>query len=307
MEKWELKQMQSLPLKIKIEKTKLRIREWYDHWNGDVYVSFSGGKDSTVLLDIVRQCYPDIPAVFVDTGLEYPEIREFVKTINNVIIRKPELTFKQVLDKYGYPVISKEVSRDIYYARSCPDGKTADKFIRGSDYHKKYGDRFLLEKWNFLKDSVIPISNKCCDIIKKRPMKKYQKESKKYPYIGTLASESRLRKKEYLRSGCNAFNNKNPISTPLGFWTEQDILKYIKEFNIPYASVYGKIVENEKKKLHTTGENRTGCMFCMFGCHLEKEPNKFQRMKITHPKQYDYCINKLKLGKVLEYINVPYN
>ena len=47
-------------------------------------------------------------------------------------------------------------------------------------------------------------------------------------------------------------------------------------------------------------------MFCMFGAHLEKEPNRFQRLKETHPKQYDYCINKLGLGEVLDYINVKY-
>ena len=58
--------------------------------------------------------------------------------------------------------------------------------------------------------------------------------------------------------------------------------------------------------LEFTGEQRTGCMFCMFGCHLEKSPNRFERMKKTHPKQYNYCINKLKLGEVLDYIGVKY-
>lgn len=50
----ELKQMQSLPLEIKIRMTERRIREWYEHYQGQVYVSFSGGKDSTVLADIVH-------------------------------------------------------------------------------------------------------------------------------------------------------------------------------------------------------------------------------------------------------------
>jgi hypothetical protein len=84
-------------------------------------------------------------------------------------------------------------------------------------------------------------------------------------------------------------------------------LKYIKQFNIPYASIYGDIVENEHGKLMTTGVSRTGCMFCMFGVHLEKNPNRFQRMAVTHPKQYDYCINKLGCGKVLDYIGVDYS
>ena len=121
---------------------------------------------------------------------------------------------------------------------------------------------------------------------------------------------------------------KDPKSKPLSFWTEQDILRYIKQFNVPYCPVYGDIQikrssANEQIKgqinlidylgcyepedtLETTGCDRTGCMFCMFGCHLEKEPNRFQRMKQTHPKQYEYCMDKLGLKEVLEYIGVPY-
>ena len=68
---WELKQMQSMPLDIKIKMTEHRIRDWYDYWGGEVYVSFSGGKDSTVLLDIVRRLYPDVEAVFINTGLDF--------------------------------------------------------------------------------------------------------------------------------------------------------------------------------------------------------------------------------------------
>ena len=85
----ELRLLQNYPLELKIEKTKLRIKEWYEYYNGEVYVSFSGGKDSTVLLDIVRSVYPEVEAVFSDTGLEFPEIREFVKSKENVTIIKP--------------------------------------------------------------------------------------------------------------------------------------------------------------------------------------------------------------------------
>ena len=119
----DLYQMQSLSLKAKIRMTKWRIREWVDMYGEDgVYVSFSGGKDSTVLLDIARQLYPNIKAVFVDTGLEYPEIRLFVKTVSNVDWIRPKLTFRQVIEKYGYPFISKEVSERVYGAK---------KFLRG--------------------------------------------------------------------------------------------------------------------------------------------------------------------------------
>lgn len=107
----DLAQMQSLPLKAKIQMTKRRIIDWYEYWDGQVYVSFSGGKDSTVLVDLVRNAcgLKDVPLVFVDTGLEYPEIREFVKSFDNVTWLKPKMNFKQVIEKYGYPFISKEV------------------------------------------------------------------------------------------------------------------------------------------------------------------------------------------------------
>lgn len=101
-----------------------RIRGWYEHYNGNVAVSFSGGKDSVVLLDIARNhwmCGYDIKAVFVDTGLEYPEIRKFVKTFDNVEIIRPKMNFVEVIKKYGYPIISKEISMILYYARSGGD------------------------------------------------------------------------------------------------------------------------------------------------------------------------------------------
>jgi len=318
----DLKIMQSWSLQRKIQVTQTRIIEWYQHWEGKVYVSFSGGKDSTVLLDLARRIYPDVEAVFVDTGLEYPEIREFVKTKENVVWLYPQkynqktkqyerYTFKQVLDDYGYPVISKEVSDSIYCARSKPDGHRAKKFDSNSDYCKKYGKRYDLSKWKFLLESDIPISHMCCNVMKKNPVKNYEKENNIYPIIGTMACEAQHRKREWLKTGCNGFNKKRPTSQPISFWTEQDILQYIKEFNIPYASVYGEILQDEKGKYYTTGCDRTGCMFCMFGVHLEKEPNRFQRMKITHPKIYEYCMRPIEegglgLSKVLDYIGVKY-
>ena len=114
----DLQMKQALPLNVKVLLTKDRIRQWVNEFGTDgVYVSFSGGKDSTVLLHIVREQYPDIPAVFCDTGLEYPEIREFVKTFDNVTWLKPKMNFRKVIEKYGYPFISKEASERIQYAQ----------------------------------------------------------------------------------------------------------------------------------------------------------------------------------------------
>lgn len=340
----ELRQMQSMPLEYKILATQERIKAWYEGWTrfnirnlatgeerfetidtrdyyaepkisddetiesaypGQVYVSFSGGKDSTVLLHIARQMYPDIEAVFVNTGLEYPEIQKFVKTFDNVTILRPKMRFDEVIKTYGYPLISKEVAGKIYFARKgrkealmAFEGKTVD----GTE--SKYRQRY--KKWRPLCNSNVPISHKCCKAMKKEPAKAYEKETGRKPILATMAVESALRVRSWLQNGCNAFTAKRPSSQPMSFWTEQDVLRYAKENEIPIASVYGDIVYAENpeqmrfddwemdcgtEKLKTTGCNRTGCIFCGFGCHLEKEPSRFQRLKETHPRQYAYCMN----------------
>jgi 3'-phosphoadenosine 5'-phosphosulfate sulfotransferase (PAPS reductase)/FAD synthetase len=346
--------MQSLPLEAKILMTKRRIESWYEHWDGQVYVAFSGGKDCTVLKHIVDSMYADVPALFVNTGLEYPEIQRFVKDVKagkwgcfnpDVEIMRPEMRFDEVIVKYGYPVISKEVSEVIYSVRHSKPGKT--KTVRTKRLNGELLDnngnksQFNCEKWKFMLDAPFEVHNQCCAVMKKKPSKKYAKETGRKPFIATLASESRLRYQKWLRSGCNGFEDKAPTSQPLSFWTEQDILHYIKKFDVPYCPVYGEIQvkppeDTEKGQinlidylgcyepedtLETTGCDRTGCIFCMFGCHLEKEPNRFQRLKETHPRQYEYCIGGgemvdgkwqpskegLGLGKVLDYIGVKYD
>ena len=292
-----------MPLKDKIRFTQRRVNEWIDHFgvNG-CYVSFSGGKDSTVLLHIIRELYPDIEAVFVDTGLEYPEIRKFVKTFENVTILRPKMRFDKVIETYGYPIVSKEVSECIDQAR---------KYLKDNRHYKYRMDKLNGTKsshncpqWKFLLDAPFKISNKCCNVMKKMPVHNFYHKTGKTPFIATMAEESSLRQSQYLRQGCNGFKNKIPTSTPIAFWTEQDVLQYIYENNLPIASVYGEVIKGDK--YYTTGCERTGCMFCGYGCHLDKYPNRFQRLAETHPKQYDYIINTLGMGKVLDFINVEY-
>lgn len=306
----QLKMRQAMSLEDKIRFTERRINEWVKQFGEDgVYVSFSGGKDSTVLLDICRKLYPNIKAMFVDTGLEYPEIREFVKSFENVDIIRPKMMFNKVIEEYGFPIISKEVSEAIYNARKhLADGKKYKSFYQKLTGEGEFADKrkpFACTKWKFLLDAPFKISHKCCWIMKKTPAHNYYKETDRKPIIGTMAEESRLRTQQYLKQGCNGFENKIPTSTPMAFWTEQDVLAYIKKFNIPYASVYGELIEDENK-LKFTGCQRTGCMFCGFGCHLEKEPNRFQKLAHTHTHQWDYIINKLGMGKVLDFLNIEY-
>ena len=291
----------NMTLDDKIKRTKQLIMEWYAQFNGKVYVSFSGGKDSTVLLHIARNTLgcSDIVGVFDDTGLEYPEIRDFVKKQENIIWIKPKLSFKQVIEKYGYPIISKEQSYYIYQLRTTRSEKVRKLRLKGGTK----GKFKIADKWKPLINADFKINNACCDVMKKRPFKDFEKETGLNPIIGIMADESSLRFQKYMQGDCNQYSAKHPTSHPMMFWNEQDVLQYIKRNNLPIASVYGEIVE-ENGKLRTTGVHRTGCMFCMYGVHLEQiGQTRFDKMRITHPQLYDYIMHKLNGEHVLnEYL-----
>lgn len=376
----ELAIMQGYSIERKIQLTCERIKAWYEWWDGMVYVSFSGGKDSTVLLDLVRNVcgYDDVPAVFVDTGLEYPEIREFVKTFPNVEWLKPKMNFKQVIEQYGYPFFSKENSMAIEASRkyltklrekenALTDRQTIEGFygiadLMGIDrredknnplYQKlktgaipseeiplrakqvigikgNYSSMYDKTRFNFMLDADFEVSSKCCSVMKKAPAHEYNRRTGRKPMTGQQASESRLRASNWFKNGCNGFYMESPISNPMAFWTEQDVLLYIKTKQLRIASVYGEVVEDlanyegvegqmtfsdlddpmglelfdaDRPPLRTTGCDRTGCMFCGYGCHLDpKGEGRFLRMKTTHPKQYEYLMKPKEEGG-LDYKN----
>lgn len=273
--------------------------------------------------------------VFSDTGLEYPEIRKFVPNFADylrqqhgieveLVTVKPEMTFKQVIQQVGYPIGSKKIARAIYDCKHPTDKNQATRtlYLTGVKRDGTISKSFKLSKrWVPMIDSKFEVSDKCCEIMKKNPTKEFEKRTGMKGIVGTMACESNSRKETWMQYGCNAFEARRPQSKPLSFWTEQDILKYIVMFELPYASVYGEIVgqvfgggntevvhqdelrllmEEDKLPadtvLTTTGCQRTGCMFCMFGCHLEKQPNRFQKMKETHPAVYNYCMKPVEQG-----------
>ena len=344
------KKLLSLDLDDKVITSVEKLYEWYTEWGGQCYVSFSGGKDSTVLAYLVawylssfRTPPWELNLVFVNTGLEYPEIQKFVNeyagwlrrefphvTVNLVRLR-PKMSIRQIVTKYGYSVVSKEVADCIADAKSNPNGLRMRR-LRGEDMRRDGKPSvYNCPKWEYLLYAPFNISAKCCATMKKTPLKAYAHKTGQQAIVATMAEESRLRMTYWLKTGCNAFDGKRPMSKPMSFWTEQDVLRYISDNQIPIASVYGDIVasdgENDypstliEKPLHCTGCQRTGCMFCGFGAHLEKGENRFERMKHTHPKHYDFCIgggewdadglwkpNEKGLGyaRVLDYIGVRY-
>ena len=336
----DLKTMQSWPLERKIRVTQTRIIEWYQRYSGNAAVSFSGGVDSTVLLDLARRCYPDMEAVFVNTTLEFPEIIKFVKSFDHVTILKPKITYRNVIEKYGYPVISKEISNYVHRMRINADCMEAYKnkihlqsaewlrenldaipfsFLKcmlglSKERVEKFRETGVLPKskfaipseWHSLIEAPFEISDRCCYHLKKAPVKKYCNETGRRMIIGTLAEESMLRKQIWLKQGCNAFDASEPKSTPLSFWTAQDILRYLKLTNIPYCPLYGDIIKGEDDKLKFTGYQRTGCAGCLYGCHLEETPNRMQKLKDTHPSIYNYLFGKLGYGPVCDFVGIAY-
>ena len=305
-ELWELKQMQFLPLKSKILMSQQRIRDWYEYWDGEVYISFSGGINSTVLLYLVRDLYPEVEAAFVDTGLEYPEIRDFVSTFDNVVWLKPKKNFKQICKEKGFPMLSKNISHNVAIAKRNPNGNVMKNLF---DENKK--GKYAFARYKFLFDAPFDVSDVCCNYLKKEPAHRYAKETGKKAFLGIMAEESQMRKDQWLNHGCNAFDIKHPQSSPLSFWTQNDMLQYLYETKKPYCSVYGDIVVDNKKTeemlgqmsfddriipLRTTGCKRTGCMYCLFGVHREASPNRLEQMRETHPKIYEYIMKPEEQG-----------
>ena len=274
-------------MKEKLKYTEDLIHCWVESWGAEnVYVAFSGGKDSTVLLHIARRLYPGIVGVFNNTGLELPEINTFVKTFDNIVTLHPKIPFHKVIEQYGWPVVSKEQAQFITEYRNTKSDKLRDLRWNG----RPNGRSKISERWKFLVDAPFKISHKCCDKLKKDPAKRYEKETGKVPMLGIMAGESQLRSQRHL---CNIYDTKRPVSKPILKWAEEDVWAYIKEYDVSYCEVYDQ------------GWERTGCVFCLYGIHKDN-PNRFQMIKADHPKLYDYCLNKLGAKEVLEFLGIEF-
>ena len=231
------------------------------------------------------------------------------------------MTFIDVIKTHGYPLFSKEVAENIESARRIvsPDDtkyptvrrlNLMGLMPRGSvknlvaDRKKELAEKGYVEpfipdeKSAYNKKKYLPIAQKlpvlisseCCHVMKKNAFHEYNKKTKSKPYIGVLAEESRTREKNWIKNGCNVFEGTTIASMPLSFWTESDVLEYLKINNIKINDVYGNILQ-DGNNFYCSKYKRTGCIYCAFGAHMEESPNRFELLKQTHPHVYDYCIN----------------
>lgn len=301
----ELRDRQSMPLDFKICYSTLKIQEWYEYYNGNVVVSISG-IDSRVLLDLVRSIYPDVPATFVNSGQENLTVVEHNKSVKNCIFLTPSRSFHDVVKDYGYPVINKLTSRYLSDLQNPSDNNLNTRNLRLTgikrDGTKGNSNSKLSACYRYLIDCGYKFSSVCCDILKKQPLKKFQKLHKLFPYIGTLADDSQLREVSYLRTGCNSFNAVSPTSTPLSIWTRQDILSYVSSKSLSYPSCYGRI-ETSENRLCLTGEQHTGCEGCLFG--IRKDPHRIERVKQWSPSRYRYYMETLDYHRLIPLLLSP--
>lgn len=257
----ELKQRQSWTLEQKIDHSLGAIESFYNATNGNVFVSFSGGKDSCVLLHLCRILYPNIKAVFCNTKNEYPEIVSFVRELKesgeNIDIIYPTITPKEVMERVGFPLISKQVSHKI---ASLKQGKGNIKDVPA--------------KFRFLIDEPFSVSDQCCRLLKKDPLFEYQLKNGLFPIVGVMAEESSIRAIAYMSHGqCNFTSYGDRVqSWPLAIWKASDIWNYIKKYKVPISKIYKK------------GAKRTGCAFCGFGCHMD---DRLEYLLVNHPKMYE--------------------
>lgn len=284
----DLRQRQSLPLEMKIQKSTRTIEDFYELTDGNCYISTSGA-DSSVLDWICKQTIYDKKIERVSVAGAEP--RENIKLLNDRgdTLLKCVADKKQIITEWGYPIISKSQAMCISrYHRGNEEVK--EKRLNGyiGDNGKLITDGKISNKYKELIYAPFEVSEKCCDKFKKRPLMIFHNKTKKHPITAELASESRNRQQQYLKHGCILNSDNKTKCTPLGFWTKQDILKCIKNNNIPISSLYGEVVEKDGE-LKFSKEQRTGCNICGFGLLYDLE--RLDRLKELHPKEYEHMMN----------------
>lgn len=303
-------------LAIKVTNACHRIEEMYHESNGKCYVSFSGGKDSTVLLALIKMCeevytIPEngIPAVFSNTGIELGVTVDFVKWVKknyypNVITIRPEKSFDWVVKNDGKPMKSKMRAELL---RRWHKGKRTDYLIgslitgvlpTGTVVWKtKIADKDM----HMLHDDFdIQASDRCCKYMKKEPMHKYEQENGMVGgIVGIRSGEKGARElatKRRVKEGgklCTFYQQGYIRKAPIIDWTDEDVDNFIKEYNVPLSDAYTKY-----------GFDRTGCMACPFARFVDRD---LEYLYNHEPNRYKAALHWLKDVYIAQNVKLPFD
>lgn len=326
MDQWQFMQRQSLPYEAKIihaEKIAYEFRDWAIANDKNLCVSI-GGLDSITLWKFLKRLGIDVTPVSVSV-LEDISIQRIHKDIPGMVFLKPLMSKVDVIKQFGFPVISKEKANKIETLQNPTEkNSTVRNAIITGDTGKQGGYRTgtkmrLPQKWLDLfggpenekygtdyKTAPFKVSNKCCYYLKEKPAHNWQKENNMVPYLGLMASEGGQREKGLMKNGCNYYGKTTIRSAPFAIFHRQDLLRLAVELEVPVPEIYGEIVTDEDGTLRTTKAQRTGCSMCGFGIHIEKRPHRFDRLRETNPKEWEFWMHTVGWGEVLDYIGVSW-
>lgn len=333
--KMQFTAMQNLPYEIKVKRAELRAIEFVeklDDMGMQAHVSV-GGLDSITLLLFLRHIGIDVPAVSV-TSLEDKSIQKVHKQLG-VISVSPEKSKVEIINEYGFPVISKRVAGKIDLLQNPSEkNKTVRHAIItgecGKQGHFAKNSRMKLpQKWLDLfggyenanegvnyQRPPFKVSNKCCLYLKEKPCERWAREHHSAPFLGLMASEGGQREEALVDHGCNYFGKTVIRSAPFAPFLRQDLLQLALDLGVPVPDIYGKIDRKPDGTLYTTGAQRTGCSMCGFGIHMEKRPHRFDQLRERNEKEWEFWMyrcctdpetgEKFGWGRVLDYIGVEW-
>ena len=323
----------------KIDVATARVLEWVDTCaeNGKNYAVSVGGLDSIVLLLFVRRILGECEGISV-SSLEDVSIQKVHKELGCTII-KPDMNFHQVLNTYGFPVISKQIAgklehlqiprdqadqRKLYYNHALMTGETgpwggfvySESMKLDDELLKLFGGHYAEDRPD-LECKVAPfkVSDKCCEVMKEAPSRRYQEEHNIWPFLGLMQIEGGQRRFSLRKHGCNYVGKGVARSCPFNYLSRQDLLTLALDLKAPVPEIYGEIVRDPDGKLRTTKAQRTGCNMCGFGIHLESRPHRFDRLKERNPKYWHFlmyeCVTdengeKYGWGRVLDYLGIEW-
>lgn len=333
--KAQMTAMQALPYEVKVKRAELRAREFVeklDDMGLNAHVSV-GGLDSIVLLLFLRSIGIDVPAISV-SALEDKSIQRIHRELGIIPI-VPGKSKVQILQEYGFPVISKKNAGRIETLQKPTDkNKTVRHAIITGECgaqgnYAKNSRMKLPQKWLELfagyenenegvnyQIAPFKVSNKCCLYMKEKPCDLWAREHNSKPFLGLMASEGGQREEALTEHGCNYFGKGVIRSAPFTPFLRQDLLQLAIDLAAPVPEIYGTIERRPDGTLYTTGAQRTGCSMCGFGVHMETRPHRFDQLRVRNPKEWEFWMyrcctdpetgEKFGWGRVLDYIGVPW-